>query len=562
MSRRKCLNNANHFCYICGEYVFSDDRLSITALIQHRFYCYFKFKLGDQDKPFAPHTVCRKCSSNLSMWSVGKLKKLPFSTPMAWREQSNHVNDCYFCLTNVKGFTKKSAKHIVYPDLPSAVRPVPYKEGENPPKPTDTSACEENEYSSNNNGDDTSSEEYIDEHTHETTGLSQAQLDLFIKKLELSKSDACLAASMLKEFGVLNKETRISVYKHRDMEYQVYFKKDEDSSLVYCCDVNGLLGKLSFVSDAKKDWWLFIDGSVCSIKAVLLHIENKYPAVPMAYGRLVKETYETVNTILTLIQYSQYLWNVGGDLKIVGILTGMQQGYTKFCCFLCLWDSRDRQNHYTTNQWPARQTRVPGTYSIKYNSLVDPNDVLLPPLHIKLGLFKQFVKALNTEGEPMKTLRRIFPRLSTAKIKEGVFVGPQLRKIMESEVFRMTLNQIELRAWNALLEVVRNFLGKHRSSNYKEVVSELLDAFAALKVTSNYCGCSILLFFYLLQVNMSLKIHFLKNHLEFFPDDLGKVSDEHGERFHQTIKAIENRYQGRSDSRMMADFCWLMNVDP
>ena len=60
---------------------------------------------------------------------------------------------------------------------------------------------------------------------------------------------------------------------------------------------------------------------------------------------------------------------------------------------------------------------------------------------------------------------------------------------------------------------------------------------------------------------MSLKVHFLKNHMDFFPEDLVKVSDEHVERFHQTIKTIENRYHGRADARMMADFCWLLNID-
>jgi hypothetical protein len=32
--------------------------------------------------------------------------------------------------------------------------------------------------------------------------------------------------------------------------------------------------------------------------------------------------------------------------------------------------------------------------------------------------------------------------------------------------------------------------------------------------------------------NMNLKIHFLESHVDFFPEKLGKVSDEHGERFH------------------------------
>jgi len=39
---------------------------------------------------------------------------------------------------------------------------------------------------------------------------------------------------------------------------------------------------------------------------------------------------------------------------------------------------------------------------------------------------------------------------------------------------------------------------------------------------------------------MSLKIHFLKSHLDFFREKLGADSDEHGEKFHQEIMATEN----------------------
>jgi hypothetical protein len=38
---------------------------------------------------------------------------------------------------------------------------------------------------------------------------------------------------------------------------------------------------------------------------------------------------------------------------------------------------------------------------------------------------------------------------------------------------------------------------------------------------------------------VSLKVHFLGSHLDFFPDNLGAVSDEHGERFHQDIYNME-----------------------
>jgi hypothetical protein len=60
---------------------------------------------------------------------------------------------------------------------------------------------------------------------------------------------------------------------------------------------------------------------------------------------------------------------------------------------------------------------------------------------------------------------------------------------------------------------------------------------------------------------MSLKIHFLETRLDFFPENLGKVSDEHGERFHQDILATEKRYQGKWTSSMLADYCWTLKTD-
>ena len=48
---------------------------------------------------------------------------------MVWREPKDHVTDCYFCLTNVQGFTTRKSKDcIVHPNLPSAIRPVAHSE--------------------------------------------------------------------------------------------------------------------------------------------------------------------------------------------------------------------------------------------------------------------------------------------------------------------------------------------------------------------------------------------------------------------------------------------------
>jgi len=60
---------------------------------------------------------------------------------------------------------------------------------------------------------------------------------------------------------------------------------------------------------------------------------------------------------------------------------------------------------------------------------------------------------------------------------------------------------------------------------------------------------------------MSLKIHFLKSHLDFFPENLGEFSDEHGENFHEDILTMEKRYQGKWTSSMLADYYWTMKTD-
>lgn len=42
---------------------------------------------------------------------------------------------------------------------------------------------------------------------------------------------------------------------------------------------------------------------------------------------------------------------------------------------------------------------------------------------------------------------------------------------------------------------------------------------------------------------MNLKNHFLNNHLDHFPINLGNISDEQEERVNQDMKIIEERYQ-------------------
>jgi len=60
---------------------------------------------------------------------------------------------------------------------------------------------------------------------------------------------------------------------------------------------------------------------------------------------------------------------------------------------------------------------------------------------------------------------------------------------------------------------------------------------------------------------MSLKIHFLFSHADFFPLNCGDVSDEHEESFHQDISVMENRYKGKWSAAMLGDSFWRMKRD-
>ena len=87
------------------------------------------------------------------------------------------------------------------------------------------------------------------------------------------------------------------------------------------------------------------------------------------------------------------------------------------------------------------------------NPLVDMNKVLLPPLQIKLGWMKNFVKALHENGAAFQHLSTVFPGLSAAKLKEGIFVGPQIQKVLKDTDFEELINLKELRAWEAFKSV-------------------------------------------------------------------------------------------------------------
>jgi hypothetical protein len=57
--------------------------------------------------------------------------------------------------------------------------------------------------------------------------------------------------------------------------------------------------------------------------------------------------------------------------------------------------------------------------------------------------------------------------LSTAKVKEGVFDGPQIRKLTKEYAFSRTMTDLELQAWESFKEVMIKFLGNVKDSQFE-----------------------------------------------------------------------------------------------
>lgn len=73
----------------------------------------------------------------------------------------------------------------------------------------------------------------------------------------------------------------------------------------------------------------------------------------------------------------------------------------------------------------------------------DPQKMYLPPLHIKLGLMNIFIKGMDKTGSGFAYVRNKFPKISNVKIKEGIFVEPQIRQLFPDDKFDEELNGIE-----------------------------------------------------------------------------------------------------------------------
>jgi len=83
-----------------------------------------------------------------------------------------------------------------------------------------------------------------------------------------------------------------------------------------------------------------IDSSKLRLNAVLLHNGKSLPSLPVGHSVHSKESYENTKILMEAINYDKFKLQISCDLKVIALLLGLQQGFTKYCCFICEWNSR------------------------------------------------------------------------------------------------------------------------------------------------------------------------------------------------------------------------------
>lgn len=163
----------------------------------------------------------------------------------------------------------------------------------------------------------------------------------------------------------------------------------------------------------KDGWRLFIDSLKRSLKAVLLHHGSQYASVPVGQSVHLKERYENLALVFNKIKYADHCWTICGDLKVIPCFLVNKVDIESSHVAFVSWRAVIRQvNIGSKKEWPKRQNLEPGTKNVFRNSLFYPKKLLLPLLHIKLDVMKQFVKAIPKYVDWFKYLCKMFPGLS------------------------------------------------------------------------------------------------------------------------------------------------------
>jgi hypothetical protein len=133
---------------------------------------------------------------------------------MVRKEQKDHLTDFYFCLTKIGGHNSKSKHTIVYPSIPSDLRPVKHDDSLPIPKPRQQRTLHEKEPASTSSEDEPGPpHSNVDPDFLKVAAshlISHSELNDLVRDFNLSKTQAELVSSCLQGCSLLQQGVKVS----------------------------------------------------------------------------------------------------------------------------------------------------------------------------------------------------------------------------------------------------------------------------------------------------------------------------------------------------------------
>ena len=152
---------------------------------------------------------------------------------MIWKKPSDHFQDCYFCLVNLKRYSAKQKKKITYSNLYSARRPVSFDTSMPAPLPSQDELValadevkEDSDKGSTPAPSTSTDSEYNSKENLKPILFFQERSNHLTRDLSLSKQKAELLTSRLEENILLQKDVVVTHHKKHNMDLSTVFTMD------------------------------------------------------------------------------------------------------------------------------------------------------------------------------------------------------------------------------------------------------------------------------------------------------------------------------------------------
>lgn len=571
---KPCDQINSFFCFVCGKYHKSSLNYDLSKTSnKEKFKKVFKCYPKNLSESWSASSICRHCIDILKEYKKN-LEKNPNTQlpllPTIWRQPKQDHSDCYICNFKFHEFRRDDQSFMSYPearfcsivlskDRDEELRqkstsnlqstsnlhdPNPFDlqstSNLNDPNPFDLSSSFDESLNLNEFSCSSPKRLKIDPDYQLPSNQRIKEPDLFdapslrdmFREVNLTKEQSLLIASALKRRNLVKDDVRVEFFNHREAEVLPFLREHNSTPYVY--DYEGLFNYFGVVYNPS-DWRLSIDGNTIgktsNLKCCLLYHgpddedRELLPCVPILVSTKHKEIYEDLVEVMELIDYKKHNWLICCDLKMVNLLCGLGNHASSLCCFLCKWVSTAREDHYD-KEYEPRTGYVLGFEGVRKTALVEMKNIILPPLHILIGLYYSFAKQLFQVNESaLEYIMSKYPFISPSKHKNGVLTGNLINQLMEDNTFAQFLTEDQLNLWQSICAFSKELLSARiRPENYMELANNLKDSFARLGT------------------NMSPKVHLATQHPSEFRQFCAKYSEQPGERMHQDLKPMQERY--------------------